>query len=57
MKLKFTLEVVLDETDGYSESQAADMMIDAINESFPSCAEDENGDPAFFVESWGVNQA
>ena len=57
MKLKFTLEIDLEDTDGYSESQAADMMIDVINDSFPSCAEDENGDPAFFVESWELKQA
>ncbi len=47
MKLKFTLEIETEDDDGVTESQAAVLMLDAMNESFPSCIIDENNDIVF----------
>ena len=56
MKLKFTLEIETEDDDGVTESQAAVLMLDALNESFPSCIIDENKDIVFCVKTWDFEQ-
>ena len=56
MKLKFTLEIETEDDDGVTESQAAVLMLDALNESFPSCIVDGNQDIIFCVKTWDFEQ-
>lgn len=56
IKLKFTLEIETEKYYGVTESQAAVLMLDALNESFPSCIIDENKDIVFCVKTWYFEQ-
>ena len=56
IKLKFTLEIETEDDDGVTESQAAVLMLDALNESFPSVIVDENNDIVFCVKTWEFEQ-
>ncbi len=56
MKLKFTLEIETEDDDGVTESQAAVLMLDALNESFPSVIVDGNHGVVFCVKTWDFGQ-
>ncbi len=56
MKLKFTLEIETEDDDGVTESQAAVLLVDAMNESFPACIIDDNDDIVFTVRTWEYEQ-
>ena len=56
MKLKFTLEIETEDDAGVTESQAAVLLVDAMNESFPACIIDDNEDIVFTVRTWEYEQ-